>query len=131
MWLLYFNYILRFFDHFKGILTKYLSVFSPIARKYGPEKRPYLDTFHTVNGFETWLKVNRDAANVYMYRCWLNFIMQSGFFPQELRWYLNLNILYLLFDAFLNKQLKQIFWSITVYTQLSSVPTLFRNSFLS
>ena len=28
--------------------TKYLSVFSPNARKYGPEKTPYLDTFHAV-----------------------------------------------------------------------------------
>ena len=29
--------------------TKYLFVFSPNAGKYGPEKTPYLDTFHTVN----------------------------------------------------------------------------------
>ena len=28
--------------------TKYLSVFSPNAGKYRPEKSPYLDTFHTV-----------------------------------------------------------------------------------
>ena len=28
--------------------TKYLSVFSPNARKYGPKKTPYLDTFHKV-----------------------------------------------------------------------------------
>ena len=27
----------------------YLSVFSPNAGKYGPEKTPYLDTFHTVD----------------------------------------------------------------------------------
>ena len=27
--------------------TEYLSVFSPNAGKYGPEKTPYLDTFHT------------------------------------------------------------------------------------
>ena len=26
------------------------SVFSPNAGKYGPEKTPYLDTFHTVRG---------------------------------------------------------------------------------
>ena len=26
----------------------YLSVFSPNAGKYGPEKTPYLDTFHAV-----------------------------------------------------------------------------------
>ena len=30
-----------------GLNTKYLSVFSPNAGKYGPEKTPYLDTFHT------------------------------------------------------------------------------------
>ena len=29
--------------------TEYLSVFSPNAEKYGPEKTPYLDTFHAVN----------------------------------------------------------------------------------
>ena len=29
--------------------TKYLSVFSPNAGKYGPEIIPYLDTFHAVN----------------------------------------------------------------------------------
>ena len=28
--------------------TSYLSVFSPNAGRYGPEKTPYLDTFHTV-----------------------------------------------------------------------------------
>ena len=32
--------------------TSYLSIFSPNARKYGPEKTPYLDTFHTVSSFE-------------------------------------------------------------------------------
>ena len=28
--------------------TSYLSIFSPNVGKYGPEKTPYLDTFHTV-----------------------------------------------------------------------------------
>ena len=28
--------------------TERYSVFSPNAEKYGPEKTPYLDTFHTV-----------------------------------------------------------------------------------
>ena len=28
--------------------AEYLSAFSPNARKYGPEKTPYLDTFHAV-----------------------------------------------------------------------------------
>ena len=30
-------------------VTEYLSVFSPNAEKYGPEKTPYLHTFHAVN----------------------------------------------------------------------------------
>ena len=29
--------------------TPYLSIFSPNAGKYGPEKTPYLNTFHAVN----------------------------------------------------------------------------------
>ena len=32
----------------KLLFTSYLSIFSPNAVKYGPEKTPYLDTFHTV-----------------------------------------------------------------------------------
>ena len=28
--------------------TEFVSVFSPNAGKYGPEKTPYLDTFHAV-----------------------------------------------------------------------------------
>ena len=31
---------------------RYLSVFSPNAGKYGPEKTPYLDTFHTISNAE-------------------------------------------------------------------------------
>ena len=34
----------------------YLSVFSPNAGKYGPEKTPYLDTFHAVQSLH-----HRDA----------------------------------------------------------------------
>ena len=32
----------------KETLAQYLSVFSPNAGKYGPEKTPYLDTFQAV-----------------------------------------------------------------------------------
>ena len=32
--------------------TPYLSVFSPNAGKYGPEKTPYLDTFHALCIFQ-------------------------------------------------------------------------------
>ena len=34
-----------------GLNTVYLSVFSPNAGKYRPEKIPYLDTFHAVHVF--------------------------------------------------------------------------------
>ena len=42
-------FLLRIFSHSDWIWrdTKYLSVFSPNAGKYGPENTPYLDTFHT------------------------------------------------------------------------------------
>ena len=33
--------------------TPYLSVFSPNAGKYGPEKSPYLDIFHAVQTAES------------------------------------------------------------------------------
>ena len=33
---------------FSRIRTEYLSVFSPNVGKYGPEKTPYLGTFHVV-----------------------------------------------------------------------------------
>ena len=37
--------------------TPYLSIISPRAGKYGPEKTPYLDTFHAVGISQTfkWL----------------------------------------------------------------------------
>ena len=40
-------FLVRVFRHSDWIRrdTKYLSVFSPNAGKYGPEKTPYLDTF--------------------------------------------------------------------------------------
>ena len=41
-------FLVRIFPHSDCIRidTPYLSVFSPNAEKYGPEKTPYLDTFH-------------------------------------------------------------------------------------
>ena len=39
-----------YFPAFRG--TLYLSVFSPNAEKYGPEKTPCLDTFHAVIDIE-------------------------------------------------------------------------------
>ena len=37
-----------FWSVFSHIRTEYGEMRSPNARKYGPEKTPYLDTFHTV-----------------------------------------------------------------------------------
>ena len=36
-------------NHLSG---SYFPVFSPNTRKYGPEKTPYLDTFHAVGSFQ-------------------------------------------------------------------------------
>ena len=49
----------RIFPYSDGIRrdTKYLSVFSPNAGKYEPEKTPYLDTFHPVLDYFDYLKV--------------------------------------------------------------------------
>ena len=43
-------FLVRIFPHSDWIRrdTPYLSVFSPNAGKCGPEKTPYLDTFHVV-----------------------------------------------------------------------------------
>ena len=43
-------FLVRIFPHSDWIRrdTSYLSVFSPNAGKYGPEKSPYLDTFHAM-----------------------------------------------------------------------------------
>ena len=43
-------FLVRIFRHLNWLWrdTKYFSVFSPNAGIYGPEKTPYLDTFHAV-----------------------------------------------------------------------------------
>ena len=45
--------------------TEYLSVFSPNAGKYGPEKTPYLDTFHAVCFSSTDAHVEDVATDCY------------------------------------------------------------------
>ena len=35
--------------------TKHLPLFSPNVGKYGPEKTPYLDTFHALSVLITWI----------------------------------------------------------------------------
>ena len=45
-----------FWSVFSRILTEYLSLFSPNAGKYEPEKTSYLDTFHAVC---FWMFVNK------------------------------------------------------------------------
>ena len=35
--------------------TEYLPLFSPNVGKYGPEKTPYLDTFHVLSVLITWI----------------------------------------------------------------------------
>ena len=51
-------FLVPIFPHLEWIRrdSKYLSVFTPNAGKYGPETTPYLDTFHTVCVFGYFLK---------------------------------------------------------------------------
>ena len=44
-------FLVRIFPHSDWVRrdTEYLSVFSRNTEKYGPEKSPYLDTFHVVS----------------------------------------------------------------------------------
>ena len=49
-------FLVRIFPHsdWSRRDTEYLSIFSPSAGKYGPEKAPHLDTFHTVWSITRW-----------------------------------------------------------------------------
>ena len=44
---------------------EYLFVFSPNAGKYGPEKNPYLDSFHAVTNFLFLSKANLLSSVIY------------------------------------------------------------------
>ena len=46
--------------------TEYLSVFSPNTGKYGPEKNPYLDTFHAASSNGLFLKSLYKLTNLAM-----------------------------------------------------------------
>ena len=48
------EYLLYLAHHYPHIIVNVLSVFSPNAGKYGPEKTPYLDTFHAVGVVALW-----------------------------------------------------------------------------
>ena len=54
----------------ENILSEYLSVFNPNARKYGPEKTSYLDTFHAVAAavlHNSFLKKLPIKSNIVLY----------------------------------------------------------------
>ena len=53
-------FLVRIFPHSDWIQrdNPYLSVFSPNAGKCGPEKTPYLDTFHTVDGLKRDIQID-------------------------------------------------------------------------
>ena len=45
-------------DNISIIFTPYISVFSPNTGKYGPEKNPYLDSFHAVFFAEHYMQIS-------------------------------------------------------------------------
>ena len=58
-------FLVRVFPHSDGIRrdTKYLSVFSTNAGKYGPETTPYLDTFHAVKRLDYQKQLLKDVLH--------------------------------------------------------------------
>ena len=68
-------FLVRIFPHSDWIRrgTKYLSVFSPNAGKYGPQISPYLDTFHAVLIWSLQVTVNRFGILTCYYLQW-NFL---------------------------------------------------------
>ena len=60
-------FLVRIFPHSDWIRrdTKYLYVFSPNARKYGPENTPYLDIFHAVQDYLWECENQRTDVNRY------------------------------------------------------------------
>ena len=69
-------------EKFHSVCTPYLSVFSPNAGKYRPEKTPYLDTFHAV-----LVLSDHEASSMFrlthfqpMVHLWRNYVI--GFYQQ-------------------------------------------------
>ena len=73
-------FLVRIFSHSNWIWrdTKYLSVFSPNAGKYRPEKTPYLDTFHA--GSLPSSKLIRSESSRCIYHA--DFLVQNKLFPE-------------------------------------------------
>ena len=63
-------FLVRIFPHLDWIRrdTKYLYLFSPNSGKYGPEKTPYLETFHAVWGYGIIEWIIRTTSNLFLFR---------------------------------------------------------------
>ena len=72
-------FLVHIFPHSNWIWrdTPYLSVFSPNARKYGPEKTSYLDTFLAVC-FTNYLNVNELFTLLLVLFKRANYLLRSG-----------------------------------------------------
>ena len=82
-------FLVLIFPHLEFVRrdTKYLSVYSLNAGKYGPEKAPYLDTFHAVQVFDRVLNTPQHALNkTWSFPskiCWIN--IDKSAFDKEIR----------------------------------------------
>ena len=65
-------FLIRIFSHSAWIQrdASHLSVFTPNAWKYVPEKTPYLDTFHTV-----WVQRKVWGKDIFYYKNTMNFLL--------------------------------------------------------
>ena len=64
-----------------SLSTPYFSVFSPNAGKYGPEKTPYLDTFHAVITYKVVRNIqtmtNQCLSDVHSRTCILQYFFNN------------------------------------------------------
>ena len=68
----------------------YFPEFSPNTGKYGPEKAPYLDTFHAVDYFIsknlTLLKKNLTSTFFFDFLTFFDFLLSIRYFLSNLLW---------------------------------------------
>ena len=69
------QYKARKVPKFRGFSGPYFPVFELNTGKYGPEKTPYLDTFHTVKSIQDTERIDLSRGNI------TKKIMRTGWMP--------------------------------------------------
>ena len=105
--------------------TSYLSVFNPNAGKYGPEKTPYLNTFHAVQKIQNESKLTKcftdcglswNLIHITTSQLWMSALWHQRMF---LTFYIYITRRKLDKDFF--RECKQICWKLWVFSLLLNV----------